>query len=80
MVTDFWGNTHDTLKFSVKPNQLKIMEIFSYKLLDKIRILHVELINLEGDILRRVDLSNEFDFYEFKHLLPGGGIYFDTLR
>ena len=35
----------------------------------------MELINLEGDILRRVNLSNEFDFYEFKHLLPGNYLF-----
>ena len=75
-LTDFWGNTHDTLKFSVKTKPIEDYGNIFLQIIrqDKDPFI-LELINLKGDILRRVDLSNEFDFYEFKHLLPGNYLF-----
>ena len=33
------------------------------------------MINLKGEIVRRYDLFNELDFYEFKFLLPGNYLF-----
>ena len=75
-LTDFWGNTHDTLKFGVKTKPIEDYGNIFLQIIrqDKDPFI-LELINLKGDILRRVDLSNEFDFYEFKHLLPGNYLF-----
>ena len=72
----FWGNTHDTLSFSVKT---KPIEDYGNIFLQIIRQdkdpFVLELVNLEGDKLEKVDVSNEFDFYEFKYLLPGNYLF-----
>ena len=73
---DFWGNTHDTLRFSAKT---KLIEDYGNIFLQILREdkdpFVLELVNLKGESLRRLDVSNESDFYEFKYLLPGNYLF-----
>ena len=69
---DFWGNTHDTLRFSAKTKPIEDYgNIFLQILREDKDPFVLELVNLKGESLRRLDVSNESDFYEFKYLLPG---------
>ena len=73
---DFWGNTHDTLKFGVKTKPIEDYgNIFLQIIRDDNDPFILELVNLKGETLRRFDLSNELDFYEFKYLLPGNYLF-----
>lgn len=75
-LTDFWGNTHDTLKFGVRTKPIEDYgNIFLQILREDNDSFILELVNLKGEILRRFDLSNELDFYEFKYLLPGSYLF-----
>jgi hypothetical protein len=69
---DFWGTTHDTLRFSFKT---KPIEDYGNILLQIIRDdkdpFILELVNLKGEGLRRFNVPSELDNYEFKYLLPG---------
>ena len=73
---DFWGNTHDTLKFGVKTKPIEDYgNIFLQIVREDNDPFILELVNLKGETLRRFDLSNELDFYEFKYLLPGNYLF-----
>tara|TARA_B100001059_G_scaffold42834_2_gene34732 strand:+ start:41352 stop:43100 length:1749 start_codon:yes stop_codon:yes gene_type:complete len=73
---DFWGNTHDTLKFGVKTKPIEDYgNIFLQIIRDDNDPFILELVNLKGETLRRFDLSNELDYYEFKYLLPGNYLF-----
>ena len=73
---DFWGSTHDTLKFDFKTNPISDYgNIFLQILREDKDPFVLELINLKGESLRRFDMSNELDYYEFKHLLPGNYLF-----
>ena len=73
---DFWGNTHDTLKFGVKTKPIEDYgNIFLQIIREDNDPFILELVNLKGETLRRFDLSNELDFYEFKYLLPGNYLF-----
>ena len=73
---DFWGNTHDTLRFSAKTKPIEEYgNIFLQILREDKDPFVLELVNLKGESLRRLDVSNESDFYEFKYLLPGNYLF-----
>lgn len=73
---DFWGNTHDTLRFSAKTKTIEEYgNIFLQILREDKDPFVLELVNLKGESLRRLDVSNESDFYEFKYLLPGNYLF-----
>ena len=73
---DFWGNTHDTLRFSAKTKSIEDYgNIFLQILREDKDPFVLELVNLKGESLRRLDVSNESDFYEFKYLLPGNYLF-----
>ncbi len=73
---DFWGNTHDTLKFGVKTKPIEDYgNIFLQIIREDKDPFVLELVNLKGESLRRFDVSNELDFYEFKYLLPGNYLF-----
>ena len=73
---DFWGNTHDTLKFGVKTKPIEDYgNIFLQIIREDNDPFILELVNLKGETLRRFDLSNELDFYEFKYLMPGNYLF-----
>tara|TARA_B100001173_G_C16028241_1_gene565132 strand:- start:3894 stop:5459 length:1566 start_codon:yes stop_codon:yes gene_type:complete len=73
---DFWGSTHDTLKFDFKTNPISDYgNIFLQILREDEDPFILELITLKGESLRRFDLSNELDYYEFNHLLPGNYLF-----
>ena len=73
---DFWGNTHDTLRFSAKTKPIEDYgNIFLQILREDKDPFVLELVNLKGESLRRLDVSNESDFYEFKYLLPGNYLF-----
>ena len=69
---DFWGTTHDTLRFGFKTKPIEDYgNIFLQIIRDDKDPFILELVNLKGEGLRRFDVSNEMDNYEFKYLLPG---------
>jgi uncharacterized protein (DUF2141 family) len=69
---DFWGTTHDTLRFGFKTKPIEDYgNIFLQIIRDDKDPFILELVNLKGEGLRRFDVSNEMDYYEFKYLLPG---------
>ena len=73
---DFWGNTHDTLRFSAKTKPIEDYgNIFLQILREDKDPFVLELVNLKGESLRMIDVSNESDFYEFKYLLPGNYLF-----
>lgn len=73
---DFWGNTHDTLKFGAKTRPIADYgNIFLQILREDQDPFILELVNLKGETLRRFDVSNELDFYEFKYLVPGNYLF-----
>ena len=73
---DFWGNTHDTLRFSARTKPIEDYgNIFLQILREDKDPFVLELVNLKGESLRRLDVSNESDFYEFKYLLPGNYLF-----
>ena len=73
---DFWGNTHDTLYYGIKTKPISDYgNIFLQVLRQDKDPFILELVNLKGETLRRYDFSNEFDFYEFKYLLPGDYLF-----
>ena len=73
---DFWGNTHDTLRFSAKTKPIEDYgNIFLQILREDNDPFVLELVNLKGESLRRLDVSNESDFYEFKYLQPGNYLF-----
>ena len=73
---DFWGNTHDTLRFGAKTKPIEDYgNIFLQILREDKDPFVLELVNLKGESLRRLDVSNESDFYEFKYLLPGNYLF-----
>ena len=73
---DFWGNTHDTLRFGAKTIPIEDYgNIFLQILREDKDPFVLELVNLKGESLRRLDVSNESDFYEFKYLLPGNYLF-----
>ena len=73
---DFWGNTHDTLRFSAKTKPIEEYgNIFLQILREDKDPFVLELVNLKGESLRRLDVSNESDFYEFKYLMPGNYLF-----
>lgn len=73
---DFWGSTNDTLKFGVKTRPIADYgNIFLQIIRDNKDPFILELVNLKGESLRRFDVSNELDFYEFKYLLPGNYLF-----
>ena len=73
---DFWGNTHDTLRFGAKTKPIEDYgNIFLQILREDKDPFVLELVNLKGESLRRSDVSNESDFYEFKYLLPGNYLF-----
>jgi hypothetical protein len=73
---DFWGNTHDTLKFGAKTRPIADYgNIFLQILREDQDPFILELVNLKGEALRRFDVSNELDFYEFKYLAPGNYLF-----
>lgn len=69
---DFWGNTHDTLRFRFKTKPIADFgNIFLQIVRDDKDPFILELVNLKGKALRRFDVSNDLDSYEFKFLPPG---------
>ena len=73
---DFWGATHDTLNFNIKTRPIEDYgNIFLQILREDKDPFILELVNLKGESLRRFDVSNELDFYEFKYLLPGNYLF-----
>ena len=73
---DFWGNTNDTLRFGAKTKPIEDYgNIFLQILREDKDPFVLELVNLKGESLRRLDVSNESDFYEFKYLLPGNYLF-----
>ena len=73
---DFWGNTHDTLRFGAKTKPIEDYgNIFLQILREDKDPFVLELVNLKGESFRRLDVSNESDFYEFKYLLPGNYLF-----
>ena len=73
---DFWGTTHDTLKFGFKTRPIVDYGNIMLQIIrdDKDPFI-LELVNLKGESLRRFDVSNELDYYEFKYLLPGNYLF-----
>ena len=71
-MVDFWGQTHDTLRYSVKTRPISDYGNLYLQILreDKSPFI-LELIDLKGKVLRRYDKINDSDYYEFKYLLPG---------
>lgn len=73
---DFWGTTHDTLKFGFKTRPtVDYGNIMLQIIRDDKDPFILELVNLKGESLRRYDVSNELDYYEFKYLLPGNYLF-----
>ncbi len=71
-MVDFWGQTHDTLRYSVKTRPISDYGNLYLQILreDKSPFI-LELVDLNGKVLRRYDKINDSDYYEFKYLLPG---------
>tara|TARA_B100000902_G_scaffold395155_1_gene453098 strand:- start:3594 stop:5237 length:1644 start_codon:yes stop_codon:yes gene_type:complete len=71
-MVDFWGQTHDTLRYSVKTRPISDYGNLYLQILreDKSPFI-LELVDLKGKVLRRYDKINDSDYYEFKYLLPG---------
>ena len=71
-MVDFWGQTHDTLRYSVKTRPISDYGNLYLQILreDKFPFI-LELVDLKGKVLRRYDKINDSDYYEFKYLLPG---------
>lgn len=71
-MVDFWGQTHDTLRYSVKTRPISDYGNLYLQILreDKSPFI-LELVDLKGKVLRRYDKFNDSDYYEFKYLLPG---------
>lgn len=71
-MVDFWGQTHDTLRYSVKTRPISDYGNIYLQILreDKSPFI-LELVDLKGKVLRRYDKINDSDYYEFKYILPG---------
>ena len=71
-MVDFWGQTHDTLRYSVKTRPRSDYGNLYLQILreDKSPFI-LELVDLKGKVLRRYDKINDSDYYEFKYILPG---------
>ena len=71
-MVDFWGQTHDTLRYSVKTRPISDYGNLYLQILreDKSPFI-LELVDLKGKVLRRYDKINDSDYYEFKYILPG---------
>ena len=71
-MVDFWGQSHDTLRYSVKTRPISDYGNLYLQILreDKSPFI-LELVDLKGKVLRRYDKFNDSDYYEFKYLLPG---------
>ena len=71
-MVDFWGQSHDTLRYSVKTRPISDYGNLYLQILreDKSPFI-LELVDLKGKVLRRYDKINDSDYYEFKYLLPG---------
>jgi len=73
---DFWGQTHDTLKYFVKTRPISDYgNIFLQILRDDKSPFILELVDLESKLIRRYDEVNDLDYYEFKYLLPGNYLF-----
>ena len=73
---DFWGQTHDTLKYFVKTRPISDYgNIFLQILRDDKSPFILELVDLESKLIRRYDEINDLDYYEFKYLLPGNYLF-----
>ena len=73
---DFWGNTHDTLRFRTETKSVTDYgNIFLQIIRDDHDPFILELVNLKGETLRHFDVSNELDFYEFRYLEPGNYLF-----
>ena len=71
-MVDFWGQSHDTLRYSVKTRPISDYGNLYLQILreDKSPFI-LELVDLKGKVLRRYDKINDSDYYEFKYILPG---------
>ena len=71
-MVDFWGQTHDTLRYFVKTRPISDYGNLYLQILreDKSPFI-LELVDLKGKVLRRYDKINDSDYYEFKYILPG---------
>ena len=71
-MVDFWGQTHDTLRYYVKTRPISDYGNLYLQILreDKSPFI-LELVDLKGKVLRRYSKINDSDYYEFKYLLPG---------
>jgi len=75
-LVDFWGTTNDTLRFRAKTQPLADYgSIFLQILREDADPFILELVDLKGRTLRRVEESNELDAYEFKYLMPGNYLF-----
>ncbi len=75
-LVDFWGNTHDTLRFRSKTKPIADYGSIIVQIIrDDEDPFILELVNLKGEALRRFDEVSEYDAYEFKYLLPGSYLF-----
>ncbi len=73
---DFWGTTHDTLRYNIKTKPIADYgNIFLQVVRQDNDPFILELVTPKGKALRRYDVSNELDLYEFKHLVPGNYLF-----
>tara|TARA_X000000950_G_scaffold94240_4_gene118780 strand:- start:15720 stop:17381 length:1662 start_codon:yes stop_codon:yes gene_type:complete len=75
-LVDFWGQTHDTLRFNVNTRAIADYGNLFLQIQreDKDPFI-LELVDLKGEVLRRYDELNDLDYYEFKYLLPGNYLF-----
>lgn len=75
-LVDFWGTSHDTLRYAVKTRKIEDYGNIHLQILreDKDPFI-LELVDLKGNRLRRFEDANEMDLYEFKYLLPGNYLF-----
>lgn len=75
-LVDFWGSSHDTLRYAVKTRKIEDYGNIYLQILreDKDPFI-LELVDLKGNRLRRFEDANERDLYEFKYLLPGNYLF-----
>jgi uncharacterized protein (DUF2141 family) len=75
-LVDFWGTTNDTLRFQAKTQPLADYgSIFLQILREDAEPFILELVDLKGRTLRRIEESNSLDAYEFKYLMPGNYLF-----
>ena len=71
-LVDFWGSTHDTLRFRAKTKPIEDYgEVILQILREDQDPFILELVDLDGEAIRRYDEPNELDAFEFKFLPPG---------